>query len=398
MTATLAKAEEEKPAPRVLMLGWEFPPHVAGGLGVACEGLVRGLRSLGCHVALVLPRRPPAAESVTAIADRFPSGSGSLRILPVETRLSAYPEGGGLYGPDLPAQVLRLARRITAASRREEFDVIHAHDWMTFPAAIALHLSSGKPWIAHVHATEFARSAGDGDEFVSTVEREGTRRAARVICVSRRTADVVHTRYGVPDSHIRVVHNAVDPTGPKEARLLPSDRPLVLFVGRLTRQKAPAAFLEAARHVLTERPDAEFVLVGDGDRLPFLKARAVQLGIADRVFFTGFLPRNRLAELYQHASVYALPSVQEPFGLTVLEAAQRHVPAIVSRNAGVTEVLRSVVTVEPGDAEGLARRIVFLLDSPVYRWLLARHAAEEVQGLSWKRAASRCLNVYREVC
>jgi glycosyltransferase involved in cell wall biosynthesis len=172
---------------------------------------------------------------------------------------------------------------------------------------------------------------------------------------------------------------------------------MVLFAGRLTRQKAPLCFIEAARKVLKERPETQFVVVGTGDRREFLEKRAAQLGIADRVSFTGFLPRARLGELYRRATVFALPSVEEPFGLTVLEAAQRHVAAIVSRNAGVTEVVRSVVTIDPGDAEALARRIVYLLDSPVTRWLLARHAAEEVRTLSWKRAAGRCLDVYREL-
>jgi glycosyltransferase involved in cell wall biosynthesis len=378
------------------MIGWEFPPFLAGGLGVACEGLVRGLRSLGCEISLVLPRRPASTGGFGGVV--VPKGEPAFRVLPVETQLSAYPSAGAdPYGPDLPAEVLRFARRVRAASLREDFDVIHAHDWMTFPAAIALHLSSGKAWIAHVHATEFARSTGEGNEFVSTVEREGTRRAARVICVSRRTADVVHRRYGVPEKRIRVVHNAIDPAPRAEERVFPSDCPMVLFAGRLTRQKAPLCFIEAARKVLKERPETQFVVVGTGDRREFLEKRAAQLGIADRVSFTGFLPRARLGELYRRATVFALPSVEEPFGLTVLEAAQRHVAAIVSRNAGVTEVVRSVVTIDPGDAEALARRIVYLLDSPVTRWLLARHAAEEVRTLSWKRAAGRCLDVYREL-
>ena len=396
MKPTPAAPEPESPVPRVLMIGWEFPPLLAGGLGVACEGLVRGLRSLGCGISLVLPRRSREAEEASGVV--VPLDDPAFRILPVETRLTAYPWGGPApYGPDLPAEVLRFARRVRVASLREDFDVIHAHDWMTYPAAIALHLSSGRPWIAHVHATEFARSAGDGSEFVRTVEREGTRRAARVICVSRRTAAVVHRLYGVPEKKIRVVHNAIDPPGPADERVFPSDRPMVLFVGRLTRQKAPACFLEAARRVLDERPDTQFVVVGNGDRREFLETRAAQLNIADRVAFTGFLPRARVTELYRRASVFALPSVDEPFGLAVLEAAQRHVPAIVSRNAGVTEVVRSVVTIDPGDAAGLANRILYLLDSPVTRWLLARHAAEEVRTLSWRRAAGRCLDVYREL-
>ena len=385
----------EAPPLRVLMLGWEFPPIVAGGLDRACEGLVRGLLGLGCRISLVVPRAGARASgSGTArpeVAER------RFRMIRVDARLAPY-RGGPLYGPDLPREVLRLARRVSPIGRRERFDVVHAHDWMTFPAALELQRLSGRPWIAHVHSTEFARSGENGDPFITTVERESLRRASRVVCVSRRTAGVVRRRYGVAESRIRVIHDAIDQDGGAPPEAFPHDRPLVLFAGRLTRQKGPLCFLEAAARVLEKRPDAEFVMVGAGDRLAFLKRRARELGIEQRVALPGFLSPPRLEALFRRATVYAQPSIAEPFGLTVLEAARAGVPAIVSRQAGVTEVVSSLVPVDPDDAAGLAVRILFLLDSPVYRWRLARRAAREVGHLSWRRAAARCLGVYLEVC
>jgi glycosyltransferase involved in cell wall biosynthesis len=376
------------------MLGWEFPPRVAGGLGRACEGLVRGLLGLGCRIELVLPRGRPG--SAVRAARRRGETARRFRIVRLETRLAPY-GGGSLYGPDLRREVLRLAQRVAAIDSRDEFDVIHAHDWMTFPAALELRRRTGRRWIAHVHSTEYARSGEAADPFIVTVEREGLRRADRVICVSRRTADVVRRRYGVEEGRIRVVHNAIHPVD-AEAPAFPHDRPLVLFAGRLTRQKAPAVFLEAAAKVLARMPDVEFVVAGTGDRLEYLERRARELGIESRVAFPGFVAPEDLEELYRRATVYALPSLAEPFGLTVLEAARAGVPAIVSRHAGVHEVLSSLVAMDPGDASGLAERILFLLDAPVYRWLLARGAADEVRRLSWRRVAARCLEIYGEVC
>jgi len=379
--------------PRVLMIGWEFPPLVSGGLGVACAGLVRGLTALGCRITLLVPGQGGEGRHPVAPA---PDVEG-LRILRVPMGLQPYPSSDGLYGPDLMRNVDRLAERSVSLAGDDAFDVIHAHDWMTYPAAAALRLRSRRPSIAHVHATEFARSGPRADPAIEGIERRGILGADRVICVSRRTSEVVRRRYGISPTRLRVVHNAVD-AGDDQADIgFPNDRPLVLYVGRLTRQKAPAVFLEAARAVLELRPDVEFVLAGTGDRMEWLRARMLELGIADRVSLPGFLPPERLEDLYRRASVYAMPSIDEPFGLTVLEAARHHVPAIVSSGAGAIEVVPSVLRVEPGDAEALARRIVFLLDSPVSGWLLARHAAEEVAQRSWRRAAAECMAVYSEV-
>ncbi len=380
---------------RVLMIGWEFPPVLSGGLGVACEGLVGGLLSLGCEIVLLLPRRARPGAGPGAGAD----SSGPLRLIPGGTRLVPYGSAAGLYGEDLRDEVSRLAAVARVVARQERFDVVHVHDWMTYPAGLAAQEVSGRPLLTHLHATEFSRSGGlAGDPFIGEIEHAALRRATRVLCVSRFTAGVVHRRYGVAEDRICVVHNAIDGSaaGPEQPER-PGAAPLVLFAGRLTRQKGPARFLEAASLVRAMRPDAQFVLAGTGDRLAWLRARADELGLGDAVRFPGFLDRPALTALYRSAAVYVLPSIAEPFGLTVLEALRQGVPTIAARQAGVNEVVRSVIRVDAGNVPALADRILRLLNSPRLCARLSRMGRAEVARMSWRLPASRCLEVYREV-
>jgi len=394
--AAAAGGSDAIPRARVLMIGWEYPPFVAGGLGIACEGLVHGLRDLGADIVLLLPgRRAPRAPRRRA-PFAAPAGRG-LRIVAIGTPLRPYEETGGLYGEQLLDEVSRLASVARIVAAEERFDVIHAHDWMTFPAAVAARDASGRPFVAHVHATEYARSAGGaGDPVVSRLEGEGVRRADRVICVSGFTAGNVRRRYRVPESRIRIVHNAID-GGPAIERTAPPAPPLVLFVGRLTRQKGPGRFLEAARRVLEGMPEARFAIAGTGERLPWLRRRAGELGLAGKVSFLGFVPPERLPGLYRRASVYVLPSVAEPFGLTVLEAMRQGVPTIAAKNAGVHEVVHSAIPVDAADVEELARQILLVLASPSLQSELSRRGRAEVAGLTWREPAARCLEIYREV-
>ncbi|MGE5277613.1 MAG: glycosyltransferase family 4 protein, partial [Acidobacteriota bacterium] len=277
---------------RVLMFGWEFPPAISGGLGVACEGLVRGLLQAGAQVVLVLPRHPyrkpsgrlrileslGAAEAPRAAPrPRRPP----LKVRRVATSLTPYPgahagmaparaaaavragssEPPSHYGPNLATDVLRYAERAGVIARQERFDVIHAHDWMTFLAGLQARRVSGKPLVVHVHATEYDRAGSGGDSFVRDIERAGLEGADRVIAVSRYTADLLVRHYAVPRRRIRVVHNAIDPSRKKRERES-RDEPLVLFAGRLTRQKGPDYFLEAAALVAREIPGARFAVAG----------------------------------------------------------------------------------------------------------------------------------------
>jgi glycosyltransferase involved in cell wall biosynthesis len=306
---------------------------------------------------------------------------------------------GELYGPDLVAEVRHFAHAAlrTAEKRDLRFDVIHAHDWTTFPAALALGRASGKPVVVHVHITEFDKSGGPfADPDVYAIEREGMHGAARVVAVSHFTAKRCREQYGVPEHKLEVVHNAVSGEVGENAPV-GSRGPLVLYLGRMTLQKGPDYFLDAAARVLAERPDATFVMAGSGDMLPRLIERAAALGIGRQVLFTGFLSHDEALELHQRASVFVMPSVSEPFGIVPLEALQRGVPVIVSRQSGVSEVLAHALKVDFWDVERLAAQILAALSFPALSRTLVANAQEDLKKLTWARVADRFLGIYREL-
>lgn len=406
------------------MFGWEFPPFVSGGLGVASAGLVRGLLETGTEVVLVLPHYPfaPAAPRLTivnsaAVAARDDAPHRKrflLRLRRVPTLLRPYMTPvdydedreaarethttfKGLYGPDLATEVLRYAEVAGRIARREQFDVIHAHDWLTYLAGLEARRASGKPLAVHVHATEFDRGGGSDNGFVSDIERLGVSIADRVIAVSNYTAKTVKDRYGVSAERLRVVHNAIDAREAVGDWELAEEEPLVLFAGRITWQKGPQFFVDAAALVVREIPNVKFAVAGSGDRMRPMMDRVAEHGIARNFLFTGFLPPSELDRLYARADVYVMPSVSEPFGLTALEALRHGTPVILSRHAGVTEVVRNVLRVDFGDTGDLASKILsVLLFRPLSEALSAGGRAD-VQRLSWKEAAAKCLEVYREM-
>ena len=409
---------------RVLMFGWEFPPHISGGLGVASEGLVRGLLQTGTEVVLVLPHPPLAFEGAhlkVVDAGRVRESDDAphrkrfllrLRRVPsllrpymteesyAEARETARAAGitfAGHYGPDLGNEVLRFAETAGRVARSERFDVIHAHDWLTYLAGLEARRASGRPLAVHVHATEFDRSGGGANRFVEEIERLGVTRAERVIAVSRYTARLVADRYGISDDRLRVVHNAIDPREEVGDWVVEEREPLVLFAGRITWQKGPEYFVDAAARVLQELPDVKFAVAGSGDRMAAMIERVAAHGIGRSVLFTGFLSPGELDRLYARADVYVLPSISEPFGLTALEALQHGTPVIVSRNAGVSEVVRNLLRVDFGDVEDLASKILSVLLYSPLRDALASGGQAEVRRLSWRDSAEKCLQIYREM-
>jgi glycosyltransferase involved in cell wall biosynthesis len=229
------------------------------------------------------------------------------------------------------------------------------------------------------------------------VERAGLAAADRVVAVSGLTAEILSSRYGVPADRIRVVHNAIDRGQPLSRWTVEEGDPLVLFAGRITRQKGPEYFVEAAARVAAEMPSVKFAVAGEGDRLRDMVARVAAHGLEARFLFTGFLPPEDLDRLYARADVYVMPSVSEPFGLTALEALRQGTPVILSRSAGVSEVVRHALRVRFGDVDDLASKILAVLLYPPLRETLSSRGREEVQRLSWREAAWRCIGVYREL-
>ncbi|HVS17535.1 MAG TPA: glycosyltransferase family 4 protein [Planctomycetota bacterium] len=383
---------------RILMLGWEYPPHVTGGLAVACQGLVRGLSARGVEVTFVAPQAAAARRDDGGARVLGRSGAVSAYARPAEVRRPSHLDLGGAYEGDLFEAVERYRERALAVAAGERFDLVHAHDWTSWPAGLAVARAHGVPLVAHVHSLESDRSPRALDARIVELEGRALRAAARVVCVSAYTAAAVERRHGVPRARLAVVHNAVERGAPPPPPRTPDPRtPLVLFLGRVTDQKGPEIFLEAAARVLAVQPDVRFALCGAGDRLAGAIERAAELGIARRVRFTGFLERAEVERMYQQADVFVLPSVSEPFGIAPLEAVARGVPVIVSRQSGVSEVLSGALKVDSWDVEGLADRILAVLRRPALRQSLAARAARDLEQLTWEGRGERLARVFEEL-
>jgi len=411
---------------RVLVLGWEYPPAVAGGLGAACQGLTLGLARAatagGAPVSVTLA--VPALEGGAAVAPEpgvervevplATDGTASVALGPYGRHASGRPDAPGragaqrsLYGPGFQAALDAYTRGVVAllGARRGAFDVIHAHDWMTGPAAMRLRMLLGVPVCLHIHSTAFDRAgtaSSDGPlrvphgDLSAGIEAAGVRAADRVIAVSAFTADVVARGYGVPRERISVVHNAPPSAALDPAALDPAGRArtadaadagpatrTVLFVGRLTRQKGASFFLRAAADIARERSDVRFVVVGDGEDRARLVEEAAALGLGRRVFFAGAVDDAARDALYQDADVYVMTSLSEPFGLTPLEALARGAAVVLPRRAGVAEALRSAPAVDPWDREALCGAITALLDDEDARQSAVRDGLREAAALDW---------------
>ncbi|WP_418913126.1 glycosyltransferase family 4 protein, partial [Alistipes putredinis] len=428
---------------RVLMFCWEFPPHIAGGLGTACYGMTRGLARNGVEVVFVMPRaygdedqrfvRVVNASDVETIGTRDHEFSEELlekvSFIHIDSNMLPYisPEEyaayhdefvrsgrthewtdvwkqrytfSGKYGANLMEEVARYAMVAAQVAKDLEgqFDVIHAHDWLTYFAGIAAKRVSGKPLVVHMHATEFDRSGENINRRVYAIEKAGMQAADRVIAVSELTRRIVIGKYGIPAEKVVTVHNAVrfgesEDAVPERAV---KDK-VVTFLGRITYQKGPDYFVEAAAKVLQRVPDVRFVMAGSGDLMNHVVRRVAQLGIADRFHFTGFLKGGEVQRMFRLSDVYVMPSVSEPFGISPLEAMRSGVPVIISRQSGVAEVLDYAIKVNYWDVDALADAIYGLLTYPALGRMFASKGLEEVTGLKWTNAAAKIKTVYETV-
>uniref|UniRef100_UPI003FD85D23 glycosyltransferase family 4 protein n=1 Tax=Alistipes putredinis TaxID=28117 RepID=UPI003FD85D23 len=428
---------------RVLMFGWEFPPHIAGGLGTACYGMTRGLARNGVEVIFVMPRaygdedqrfvRVVNASDVETIGTRDHEFSEELlekvSFIHIDSNMLPYisPEEyaayhdefvrsgrthewtdvwkqrytfSGKYGANLMEEVARYAMVAAQVAKDLEgqFDVIHAHDWLTYFAGIAAKRVSGKPLVVHMHATEFDRSGENINRRVYAIEKAGMQAADRVIAVSELTRRIVIGKYGIPADKVVTVHNAVrfgesEEAAPERAV---KDK-VVTFLGRITYQKGPDYFVEAAAKVLQRVSDVRFVMAGSGDLMNHVVRRVAQLGIADRFHFTGFLKGGEVQRMFRLSDVYVMPSVSEPFGISPLEAMRSGVPVIISRQSGVAEVLDYAIKVNYWDVDALADAIYGLLTYPALGRMFASKGLEEVTGLKWTNAAAKIKTVYETV-
>jgi len=399
---------------RVLMFGWEFPPMNNGGLGTACFGLTRGLSNHNVHVTFVLPRASFLPEN-SHVDFVIASTLKNVNIKKVDSALIPYVDGSGyqrwksfltshankdmahIYGENLFEEVYRYAEVAKIIAKHEQFDIIHAHDWMTYKAAKAARTVSGKPMVVHIHATEFDRTGGNLNQVVYDIEREGFHAADRIIAVSNFTRDMVIKHYAVPAEKVVVVHNAVDHTIHHHDIKRPDNDKIVLFLGRITIQKGPDYFLDAAKMILEKRQDVKFIIAGSGDMAPAMIEKAAHMGIADKVLFTGFLKGPDIDKAYQMADVYVMPSVSEPFGIAPLEALKNKTPVIISKQSGVSEVLKNALKVDFWDINQLANKILAVLEHASLKETLRDEGYAEVQGFNWDTSAAKCIDVYNEV-
>lgn len=397
---------------KVLMFGWEFPPHNSGGLGTACFGLSRAMVRAGTDITFVLPKRTPVDSPYM----RFLFASdAAIRIRHVDALLYPYithekyseelqlVPGGDVYGLSLMAEVARYARKARQIALSEDFDVIHAHDWLSVPAGLSAKQATGKPLVIHVHATEFDRTGGNGiNQDVYNIEKRGAHGADHVIAVSHRTKEMLMRHYNVPEGKISVVHNGVleeefQPAGRALERLREAGNKIVLFVGRITLQKGPDYFIRAAKKVLELRPKTIFVVSGSGDMERQMMREAADLGLADKVLFTGFLRGDELKSIYASADLYVMPSVSEPFGITPLESLANGTPVLVSKQSGVSETLTHALKADFWDIDDMTDKIISVLDHPTLHENLRDNGRREASKLTWAEAARKCLEVYTRV-
>jgi len=403
------------------MLGWEFPPYISGGLGTACYGLTKAMSHLGMEVTFLLPRMGPL-RLASGPEMTLESGFPHLRLRAVPSSLIAYGRfgnpratrgatveagqteeslgGSAPYGPNICEEIHRYALRVMKIAETEEYDVIHAHDWMTFPAGIGLAARSGKPLVVQIHSTEFDRSGEHVNQYVYDIERHGMHAAAKVITVSNYTRNIVISRYSVPPEKVEVVYNGIDfsdtgPAAPASTRTTTHDK-VVLFLGRITMQKGPEYFLYAAKRVLEKIKNVKFVMAGDGDRLYGTIDLAAWLGIGHRVFFTRFLRGADVDRAYEMADLYVMPSVSEPFGIAPLEALKHNVPVLVSKSSGIAETFRNALKVDFWDINEMANKIIAVLRHPPLQEALRTNGRAEALRFRWEDSAARVNEVYHK--
>lgn len=305
---------------------------------------------------------------------------------------------GGHYGGDMFAEVHRYARIAMQMAVGEQFDVVHAHDWMTYPAGLAVAAISGKPLVVHVHSTEFDRSGEHVNQRIYDIERQGMHGATRIIPVSHLTRNLVLRHYGVPPEKIDVVYNAIDfNNGSPTPVAIKRDEKIVLFLGRITMQKGPEYFLAAAKRVLDYVPNVRFIMAGSGDLIRKSIEMAASMGIGHKVLFTGFLRGDDVARVFKMADLYVMPSVSEPFGIAPLEALANDTPVLISKQSGVSEILTHALKVDFWDVDEMANKIIAVLRHPPLQATLREHGNFEVRQLTWRESAQGCVDVYEKM-
>ena len=430
---------------KVLMLGWELPPAISGGLGTACKGIADSLVATGVDLIFVMPtgkggdsvldskikiicadKYAPAAKYLKIFNKKYPkkynekSQTKNLKTFSpyytsyedsqsektdkeIMEKISSQEEYSilnfeGNYGTNLFEEVEKYSYIGKALGKEESFDIIHAHDWMTYSAAINVKKISGKPLIVHVHSTEYDRSWSRPNKDIIDIEKKGFEISDQIIAVSFYTKNMIVSKYGIDPDKIEVVHNAVN----KETQFLRYqirkgfDEKIVLFLGRITQQKGPDYFLDAAVKVLNKMNNVRFVMSGSGDMFPKIVAKIAEYDIADKFHFTGFLNGVMVEKIFAMSDLYVMPSVSEPFGISPFEALLYDIPVVISKQSGASEILKHAPKVNFKDTDKFADVIVKLLEDEGLREKVVRQCKEDMQNISWNISAARITEIYKK--
>ncbi len=415
---------------KALMFGWEFPPHILGGLGTASYGLTKGMWECGdMDITFVIPK-PFGDEdrhfaqiigaSQTPVAWRdvsreyVESRIGKVMDPDLYFRLRDHIyadfnymrtndlgciEFSGRYPDNLLEEINNYSIVAGVIARTIPCDVIHSHDWLTYPAGIHAKQVTGKPLVIHVHATDYDRSRGNVNPTVFAIERDGMMQADHIITVSNLTRQTVIDKYGIDPAKVTTVHNAVTPLSEEFLNVeveKPKDK-IVTFLGRITMQKGPEYFVETAAKVLKNNHNVRFVMAGSGDMMDKMINLAAERGIADRFHFPGFQKGKQVYEMLKASDVYVMPSVSEPFGISPLEAMQMGVPSIISKQSGCAEILNNVIKTDYWDVDAMADAIYSIVTYPAMHRQLSEDGLAEVNQITWDKAGRKVIDIYNKV-
>lgn len=399
-----------------LMFGWEYPPANCGGLGVACQGIVKGLMHHGAKVTLVLPHDQAEEEGASVISPTTEQWESALIKIPsilhpydspeifserLEVLHTSATNGGGiehLYGHNLGEEVERFTSIAVDMTRHTHPDIVHSHDWMTIEAGVRAAKYHGKPLVAHVHATELDRTEFHPNEFIFGREKWGLQNAQHIIAVSQYTKNLLMKEYGIAADKISVLHNGTNSAPEAIHRRERNVRhPLVLFLGRLTVQKGALHFLKAAKVIAKLNPDARFVVAGEGYLMPELIDAACDFGLQDRIIFAGKVKSSEAQALYAKAECFVMPSVSEPFGLVALEAITHGAPVILSKQSGAAEVVHNSFTVDFWDTDKMADCILTVLREKAIGNQMRSETPRILRNLTWKNQASKIMAMYKQL-
>jgi hypothetical protein len=439
---------------KILMFSWEFPPLIAGGLAMACYGMVKSLLKLGVEVDLVLPtkemvyfafRKPEDADTLPVrfldpeqqtiftrrfIVENVETLTEKLQYVGMTTYPETYISAAELRtwsyivehtyaihhrSENLEQQIFRnlsyylsgeedifkkvqeMAARAHRFASELKYDLIHAHDWLCYPAGIIAKKISGKPLFTHMHATEFDRAGGYGDIRIHNIENDGLAYSDMAICVSKYTANMVISKYGVDTAKIRVLHNAfaVEDIPEKQKRIFKG--PTILFLGRITIQKGPDYYVDVAERIIKKHPQARFIMAGSGDMFKKLLYKTANIRLKNRFIFAGFLNRTQVEEIFNSVDIFIMPSVSEPFGIVPLEAMAYGVAAVISKTSGVSEVIENAYKVDFWDIDEMTRILDYLITNPKKRKELGEAGRQEVLQIGWDDVATKLKEYYGEL-